>query len=408
LFHGPTFQAVETIDQVGDDGIVATLRAPIDGGPFSSAGEASMLIDPITLDAMGQVVACWVAEHYARSVNVFPFRLERLTLHGAGLAAGERARCRVRVREIDEERMVSDIDVLAESGSTRARMVGWEDRRIHVPAPIREFFADPRGEVLSEPWSDAIERLESPQRFRACRLAALPTGLLLAYGEIWLRALALLTLGRRERTAWEQLLLAASPKRRLEWLQGRIAAKDAVRLLVANSTGRLLCPADVQIDSDERGRPTVTVPDQDAVAVTIAHTAEVAVALAGFEDGLGVDIEAIDAMSAEVGRAAFSPTELSVLDQLPGGERDERLTRGWCAKEALGKAVGLGLSGGPRAARIAGAQSDGTLLVALAPNSPEPTPNGNDRPLPVGTGRDGGYVFGICRIEGREPDGQPG
>ena len=57
MFHGPAFQAVEAIERVGDDGIEATLAAPGDGDLFRSRGEPRLLIDPITLDAMGQVVA---------------------------------------------------------------------------------------------------------------------------------------------------------------------------------------------------------------------------------------------------------------------------------------------------------------------------------------------------------------
>ena len=56
-----------------------------------------------------------------------------------------------------------------------------------------------------------------------------------------------------ERETW--LRMRAVEKRRQEWLLGRCAAKDAVRLLVEEYTGVHLAPAEVEIVPDPYGRP---------------------------------------------------------------------------------------------------------------------------------------------------------
>ena len=91
---------------------------------------------------------------------------------------------------------------------------------------------------------------------KVCRSIRLPEDLFDAHGAIWLRVLAYMILNRRERLLWRELN-AASSKRRRDWLMGRIAAKDAVRLLIKDQVGLVLCPADIEITSAATGQPEV-------------------------------------------------------------------------------------------------------------------------------------------------------
>ena len=65
--------------------------------------------------------------------------------------------------------------------------------------------------------------------------------------------------------------------------------------------------------------------------------------------GVGVDIEKIESRTDGFVQLAFSAKE---LDFLPQNERDSWLTRGWCAKEAVGKARGTGLNFAPKSLEI--------------------------------------------------------
>ena len=62
-------------------------------------------------------------------------------------------------------------------------------------------------------------------------------------------------LSRRERATWDNL--QATPKERYDWLLGRCAAKDAVRMLIQERFGEQLCAADVEIVGEASGRLAV-------------------------------------------------------------------------------------------------------------------------------------------------------
>jgi phosphopantetheinyl transferase len=136
----------------------------------------------------------------------------------------------------------------------------------------------------------------------------------------------------------------------------------------------------------------VLVSPAARLTLSIAHGAGVAAAVAGPAGArLGIDLEAVDAVGATVERAAFGSPELERLEAVPSEDRAERLARGWCAKEAAGKASGRGLAGDPRTLEIAGAEASGAVTVAL-----------DGRAVRVVTGREGDLAFGLCCIEREE------
>jgi phosphopantetheinyl transferase len=155
-----------------------------------------------------------------------------------------------------------------------------------------------------------------------------------------------------EREQWRALRGPTS--QRVQWLLGRIAAKDAARAYVVRQYGLQLYPADVEVTADPRGRPRVHgawAADIPAVpALSVAHTGMIGVAIAGGvgpEDSLGVDLERIRPRDDSFLDLAFSARERGWLDELDEMTRREWVTRFWCAKEAVGKAVGHGLVDGP-------------------------------------------------------------
>jgi phosphopantetheinyl transferase (holo-ACP synthase) len=111
------------------------------------------------------------------------------------------------------------------------------------------------------------------------------------------------------------------------------------------------------------GRPWVTgvhgrrLPDLD---VSIAHRAEVGVAIAGPRGaGVGIDVEEVVDRPESTVDAALADGELALLARL-GAPRTVWFTRFWAAKEAVGKALGAGLAGQPR--RFAVTAATGTEL----------------------------------------------
>jgi len=154
-----------------------------------------------------------------------------------------------------------------------------------------------------------------------------------------------------------------------------VAAKDAVRLFLKNRYRMELRPADIEIIADEHGRPMVeglwTEELERVPILSLAHCHGVAVAVAGDSSngtGVGIDIERVDRASEEaIEGLAFTPREQELLALMGDTVRDEWALRLWCAKEAVAKALGRGMVGGPQAlvAQEVDART-GTVRITLA------------------------------------------
>lgn len=125
-------------------------------------------------------------------------------------------------------------------------------------------------------------------------------------------------------------------KRRREWLAGRLAAKA----LLADGGG---APAAFEIGMDKYGRPSC-----GGALVTISHSG--GWALAALKPGaafLGADLELVEERHPAWYRDYFHPSELPSPDP-------SEATRLWTIKEALLKALGLGLMADPLTIKAGG------------------------------------------------------
>jgi phosphopantetheinyl transferase len=126
-------------------------------------------------------------------------------------------------------------------------------------------------------------------------------------------------------------------------------SEDGDRSLVAQAALRRLVAARAHLDADavtighdDRGRPVVL--GGSALQASISHSGDfVACALA--QRRVGVDIERIDRAEADDALATrvCSADERHLLAQTEPGARRRALIRLWTRKEALSKALGVGL-----------------------------------------------------------------
>jgi len=189
-------------------------------------------------------------------------------------------------------------------------------------------------------------------------------------------------------------------KRRHEWLLGRAAAKEAVRSLLKDLH---LQPKEIEIIPDPYGRPQVKycgAGSQPAAAsqaaISIAHSHGTALALAVLDpDALvGVDLEGLAHRREDFEAIAFSPDERSLLAALPADLRQEWALRMWCAKEAVGKALGRGLSAGLLAFHITRAvPASGAVEIELRDGALLQCPELQGKSLNVYTERESNFVF---------------
>jgi phosphopantetheinyl transferase len=232
----------------------------------------------------------------------------------------------------------------------------------------------------------------------------------------WKRVWMHRMLGRAERAMFRQLKVPES--RQLEWLAGRAAAKDAVRRLLDLHYGLDLPPADIEILPDPWGRPRPEGAWRDLIAgtlsVSISHVDGLAVAVAGLAPGmadellLGIDVESMRPLAPGFADAAFDGGESEILGDVPLDSREEWMLRVWCAKEAVAKALGLGLVEGPRSVRLAALDvASEAVSVALGDRLAAAFPGTMPSLLAVATGRHGGLVTAttLCEPAGAEPVG---
>jgi phosphopantetheinyl transferase len=208
------------------------------------------------------------------------------------------------------------------------------------------------------------------------------------------------------------------------WLAGQTAAKEAVRQLLRSRCGLDLPPADIEIHLDERGRPAVSGPWASSVAaspvVAISDIEGLAVAVAGLRPAagshlsetellLGMHIESPRASPVRCGEAAFTSEELQLLCRLPSEPREQWVLRGWCAKQAVAKAVGADPAGEPPSVVIVGTDPDeGAVFVQLTGELAAAHPDLVSAPLVAFTGLHDGLVVAatFCEfVQARSMDG---
>jgi len=239
--------------------------------------------------------------------------------------------------------------VIGPDGRVHIRITGWQQYRIHCPAHRMRGVRDTRAELAGELWDVPTAPLPPGGNYVACLVDGFSEKGSLTMDE----ACAYRMLGRAEREQWRAL---PGPKnRRAQWLLGRVAAKETVRTHLFRQYGIQIYPADVEITADPYGRPRVTGAWNDEVpslpALSLAHTGTLGVAVAGGagpDEYLGIDIERIRPRDPGFMTLAFSREERAWLETLEEATRWEWVTRYWCAKEAVAKAVGKGLVDGPK------------------------------------------------------------
>lgn len=349
MFHGPLYHSIAGLAGWSEEGLDAVLAdTPLDGF-FTGPERPFLLLNPVLLDALGHVTAFWLAQSLGTDFSSFPSRIERIEFNGAGREDTGGGAVQGRMGFVPGENntryLSGDFSVTAADGTVLLRASGWRDRFFDVPHRFYEARWMPREGFYG---SDAAGLFAAPlpEGAVAWHVPAFPAGFLDDAGGIWRRVLVHTVLSAEEREAWQAL--PPNPRRRDDWLMGRIALKEAARFWYWQATDTLLLPADLITRSTEDGRayvcgeglelfgppPSVSLSHAGGAAVAVAAPPHMAVGV-DLETRAGLDLTAIAA-------AGFTAQERASL-------RDDQLLAGWCAKEAAAKALGTGLAGAPQA-----------------------------------------------------------
>lgn len=352
MFHGPSFRSVSALNRCGDNGVEATLETPPRDHLFRSISNPLFLSDPVLLDGAGQAVGLWAANYLDTNFVVFPVGLGEVRFYSAPSQKSISTTCQVNTALKGNTYIRSDIDLLNSDGSFSTQIKDLQHKRINMPEAVH-LFRGSREVMLSTPWKAPVEPFASSEMVTCCRFNPIGMDFSGADGQVLRTVVAYIVLGRREREVWAKL--SGPEKRRTEWLLARVAGKEAVRLLLKKHYGIEVWPADIDIQADDHGKPVVAgewVGQVDKVpSLSLSHSQGVAVALAA--DGakgmsVGIDIERIRLRSKGFEKLAFNPEEKKLIAAQGVSDSAEWALRVWCAKEAVAKALGRGLPGGPR------------------------------------------------------------
>jgi acyl transferase domain-containing protein/phosphopantetheinyl transferase len=355
MFHGPLFRSLGQTLGWDAGGIDAELTACGLEGFLGGRQRAPLVLNPVMLDALGQLAACWYAEQIGLEFNCFPSTLNRIELYQPGPAAGLGRTLRARqsaqagaAADLESSRSWA-FELIDADGRPLMRAGGLENVFFRVPSGYCQLRTDPLTGWLGAP-------LEGPGSAALWRLEHLSEAFCGQSGGIFLRILAHATLAADELAEWRRL--SAPLRQRRQWLLGRLCLKEAVRHWLAQQFGELVYPAEVRVWHDAAGAPFVDGWWADVVAaaprVSLTHDADASIAaVAAGIDPVGVDAERIGRVgSPALLEAALTVDERTWLRAAGVTARDEALVRLWCAKEAAAKRMGTGLQGRPEAFEV--------------------------------------------------------
>ncbi|GAA2505455.1 beta-ketoacyl synthase N-terminal-like domain-containing protein [Winogradskya humida] len=310
MFHGPQFQGVTAVHALGDLHIRGIVTAPFPPGAL--------------LDNALQLIGNWLVTTQPFRTVALPVGLRHVRFYGPPPAPGTAFDCVARIRSITDGELIADTQ-LSVNGRVWAQIDGATDRRFdsHPTARSCERFPEryPMSQRHDGGWTVAFD----------------------AWTDLVTRGMAARgILGGDAAEEYERMPAA----RRNQWMLGRIAAKDAVRFRQWDAGHTDVYPIELTVRNEPGGRPYVALrPGRGFVesSVSIAHTAEAGVAIAGpAGTEVGIDIIEIRPRDESTYRYALTPAELAQATD------DHAFARIWAAKEAAGKALGTGLDGAPR------------------------------------------------------------
>ncbi len=315
MFHGPAYQSIVELGPIADNGITGRLKV--------SSGEGALL------DNMGQLAGYWVMEEETDCLAM-PIGIEKIKFFSADPEVGDDLTCDILVRELDGESCITDQQLLDQHGAVRVVMEGWHTRRYTMDKRFWIHSKQIDKYLLSEPQKEGFVIFED------CYEKAITRDYLFKR-----------YLNMPEREVYD----AISPRRKRQWLNGRIAVKDAIRDFIWERQGKFdFFPKELSIKNDEAGKPCVSSHITDTyhhnVQVSIAHKDNYAVAIVS-EKPVGIDIEKIEERSENFVDMTLLDSEVSLIKTgtTCASLHDELITRIWTAKEAVSKKMGTGLQG---------------------------------------------------------------
>ena len=399
LFHGESLRIVRHVDIWSEEGIDFEVEVPSRANAVRHTKIPLFSIWPMLMDGIVSTFSLWRAhEKFAGAISM-PFRARRIIFHANTFVEGARLRGYLRLISVTPRSHVADIQISDGNGNLLIHIRGWEELCERVPPEYHQFILRPSEQYLTRELP--VELLGSPATPVAASVATdVPFKIFEHNQELWLKTLAHVLLSPVEREEW--LEMQGATNRRVEWLFGRAAAKEATRRFLIKHHQARWTNADIPIWPDDSGKPHPLGPWSEHTAtkidLSITHTAKLIIAAVAANARIGLDIEMLGrALSDDFARGVFTHEELELAAHT--GEAPTAILRFWCAKEAISKALGTGIRYSPQDLRITAIDAvTGWLQIELLGQWLEPFKQLKGRKNPFYTTLYEGHAVATCLL----------
>ena len=235
MFHGPLFQSIDRIDGWNEHGIDAGLSDVRLDGFFENNDTPNLVLNPVLLDALGQLSAYWLAQQVGTDFNCFPSTIERIELYRQCPQNIGGLTLRARQQPLDpsdgniDAPRVWQFECLDNEGQPLLRATNLVNVYFAVPNRFYEVRRDPLNGWLGHPI-----KTDGKEDITLWQLPHLPQEFCTQSDNIFLRILAQTLLSFTERLEWQELTTNIRQQR--QWLLGRACIKEAVRYKFAFNT----------------------------------------------------------------------------------------------------------------------------------------------------------------------------
>ena len=352
LFHGSGLRVIRHVDLWSEGGINFEIQVPGRSKAVKHTRMPLFSIWPTLLDGIISSIPLWRShDTFADSISI-PFRCRSIIFYAASFTEGSRLNGYMRISSTTPRSQIADIKLSDGNGNLLIHIKGWEELSEPVPEVYHQFVLNPSEVFITTPLP--MQLLGNPTTPVATAVTQdIPFKLFEYNQELWLKTLAFASLSEKEREEWLEMQGATS--RRVEWLFGRIAAKEALRRYLSNFQQARWTSADIDIWPDDSGKPhplgTWSQHSTTHLDLSIAHTSKLIVAAVAANTRLGIDIEMVNRdLTEEFTKGVFTHSELELAAHT--GEGPVAILRFWCAKEAISKALGVGIRYSPKALQV--------------------------------------------------------
>ena len=349
LHSGEGLQCIRKADLWSEDGLDYEIEVPRLAGAVAYTRLPQWEIDPRLLSVVADGFALWRShERFSGSFSL-AFRLRHLSFHSTSFVEGTRLKCYLRLSGVTETSQIADIRVSDGNGTLQLEIDGYEELTERVPEEFCRLILSPASAYLTQALSAELVG-EPATPFATAWVTDIPYAIFERNAGLWLKTVSQIVLGEGERRAFREM--PGTVQRRTEWLFGRIAAKEAVRRFLNENYQARWSSADITIWADDQGKPHALGEWADRLQtvkldLAISHTHDFVVATVATNARVGVDVElSTRDLSEEFTHGVFSPEELELAAE--SSDAPSTLIRFWCAKEAVSKALGVGIRYSPR------------------------------------------------------------